>query len=473
MPRKISQLEAATDVTASDLIQVIDIEDTGMAVTGTNKKCTAQLMANELGKLTNITAAGSTTPRSLANRFADMVNVKDFGAVGDGVADDRPAFVAANAAGKLVFIPKPSVKYKLSSSYVMTSPVFIDPCSKWDQITDGGKLEFLKGHYESSGEGVNIWRFTDRAFVGGVANDYAGGPSPDIGTSWLSSSADGPHYLFSNATLIATPQQRRYGIVGGASTSIGTGAGSAISIGSVLINDAVDANAVPAWAFITEVQHETQDAKSWGIEVALKNASGESTSLDPFGESPTNMTTGILLAGGGDNAFGPSATDPCTAGIVFSTGNSKGWNSGIIFRGSSIPTGDAIQLPYNYRIAWYNNQGDKSAEVISSNNSVGAYVRFSLGANSFSCANAGGKSAFFVETAPTHVNRIQVTSNSTGNQPFIQAAGDDTDIDLQLLAKGTGKIRYGTHTSTSDSPVSGFITIKDASGTTRKLAVIS
>ncbi len=45
MPTKISQLETATDVTASDLIQVIDIEDTGMAVSGTNKKCTAQLLA--------------------------------------------------------------------------------------------------------------------------------------------------------------------------------------------------------------------------------------------------------------------------------------------------------------------------------------------------------------------------------------------------------------------------------------------
>ena len=40
-------------------------------------------------------AAGSTTARTLQDRFADVVNVKDFGAVGDGSADDGPAIQAA------------------------------------------------------------------------------------------------------------------------------------------------------------------------------------------------------------------------------------------------------------------------------------------------------------------------------------------------------------------------------------------
>jgi len=42
-----------------------------------------------------ITATGSTTARTLANRFADVVNVKDFGAVGDGSPSDQSSIQSA------------------------------------------------------------------------------------------------------------------------------------------------------------------------------------------------------------------------------------------------------------------------------------------------------------------------------------------------------------------------------------------
>jgi hypothetical protein len=50
-----------------------------------------------LGNISNSTAiaTGSTTARSLANRFADVINVRDFGAVGDNSTDDSAAFQAA------------------------------------------------------------------------------------------------------------------------------------------------------------------------------------------------------------------------------------------------------------------------------------------------------------------------------------------------------------------------------------------
>ena len=64
-----------------------------------------------------VTSTGSTTARSLANRFADVVNVKDFGAVGDGVTDDTAAIQAAiNSLSSGGTVLLPCGIYKTSSA---------------------------------------------------------------------------------------------------------------------------------------------------------------------------------------------------------------------------------------------------------------------------------------------------------------------------------------------------------------------
>lgn len=52
-----------------------------------------------------VVATGTTEPRPLKDRFADIVNVKDFGAVGDGETDDTDAFEKASALGDRIFVP--------------------------------------------------------------------------------------------------------------------------------------------------------------------------------------------------------------------------------------------------------------------------------------------------------------------------------------------------------------------------------
>jgi len=66
---------------------------------------------------------------------------------------------------------------------------------------------------------------------------------------------------------------------------------------------------------------------------------------------------------------------------------------------------------------------------------------------------------------------LGVASDATA--PFINANGAAANIDVRLVPKGTGAVRFGTWTSNGDAAVNGYITVKDAAGNTRKLATIA
>jgi hypothetical protein len=97
MAKTIPQLTDATTVNAADEL----IIQQG----GVTKRATATELFS--GTAT-VTSTGSTTGRSLKDRFADTVSVKDFGAVGDGTTDDTAAIQAAIqsvSTGGIVYFP--------------------------------------------------------------------------------------------------------------------------------------------------------------------------------------------------------------------------------------------------------------------------------------------------------------------------------------------------------------------------------
>ena len=87
-----------------------------------------------------------------------------------------------------------------------------------------------------------------------------------------------------------------------------------------------------------------------------------------------------------------------------------------------------------------------------------------------------GNSAAWAGLAVQTVNNpnyFNMEGKAAGSAPVLSVQGSDTNIDLALTPKGTGVVQFGTLTATADTAISGYITIKDSGGTTRKLAVIT
>lgn len=65
----------------------------------------------------------------------------------------------------------------------------------------------------------------------------------------------------------------------------------------------------------------------------------------------------------------------------------------------------------------------------------------------------------------TAANTIELAAESAGT--------GDANIDILFTPKGTGNVKFGTHSAIAAETITGYITIKDAGGTSRKLAVVS
>lgn len=91
-----------------------------------------------------VTATGSTEERLLKDRFSDFVNVKDFGAKGDGTTNDTAAFQAAKAAAD----QRNAVVYVPDGTYKVTEPVVGEFISfGHPTFVGGGSVTFLTDLY--------------------------------------------------------------------------------------------------------------------------------------------------------------------------------------------------------------------------------------------------------------------------------------------------------------------------------------
>ena len=107
----------------------------------------------------------------------------------------------------------------------------------------------------------------------------------------------------------------------------------------------------------------------------------------------------------------------------------------------------------------------------SDTNVGGAFVAKGSGAFVFASDANASTIQFFISRTGSATNYLQVTGGATGSAPVLSAQGSsDADVDITFTPKGAGAVRFGTYTASVLTPT-GYISIKDSGGTTRRLLV--
>lgn len=373
--------------------------------------------------------------------------------------------------GTTIILPE---GFSSSFSGVITDIVKIDPSVTWAEATNSGSIEFLYASYSNQGK-PSHHRLNGRVFIGESANYFAGDGGIDGGTSWLSDSAASPAYTAKNSHLVVTNEQSNYAATFGVRTGNNTGA-AGIAASLVTLNDKVGGR---TWGFIAEMQHEDGALVSNGFEIAAKNKSSSDLKYTPY-LSTTGVFGGRIVAGG-DDLFGGSPTNPSNSALIIIE-NTHTWNNGIVFRqtaltgtdGTALNTGrgDAILMARNHQISWYAPDGNPAVNLLSTITDSTKKVEARFTDNGFSLFNAlGDNKVQFTMSQSAGTAKINFFTDASSAQ--ILAEGSATDYDLRLRPKGAGVVRFGTHTAIGAETVTGYIMIKDETGTLRKVAVVS
>lgn len=95
------------------------------------------------------------------------------------------------------------------------------------------------------------------------------------------------------------------------------------------------------------------------------------------------------------------------------------------------------------------------------------------GDGQFSVTQSFSRTLLRARGAGSTVNWLSIDASNTATPVTLNADGSDVNIDIRLAPKGTGFVWVGPWAANGDAPVNGYITVKDLSGSVRKLATIA
>jgi hypothetical protein len=409
--------------------------------------------------------APGATVRNVKGKLQESVSVKDFGAVGNGVANDTAAFTAAGSIAARVQVLIPAGIYKLNSNPTPTGFVTW-VIQQGASFTGAGKLPYggTSGNILAASKTFESIE-NDPAFYNGIFG-----------------------YLEDNAALTG------YGVIGlhgsvKSSDSTGAAGTARIGVAAFGVNDFVGGAAGVWGLYSTVVRKATSTGFTQGMELDVANF-GPQITLYPSTPFLAGLTAGIWCCTGGETTEPSAGGSPGVAsvGLAIIQNDTQAvktakFDKGIMFHNAAINGADgtgganvgiAIAFATGHSMIWFNNSNQATAEITNSG------ATFASTNMRLDFSNSGvliqdrstGRNAFSIQKTANFKNGISILPGLAGTPARIQAIGE-TNLNLVLEPKGTGVVQFGTHTGTADTAISGYIEIKDAGGTTRKLAIIT
>lgn len=130
--RRLTELTELTTPADDDLLYVVDVSDTTESAAGTSRKVEASNLRG--WPQTSAESSAGVTPTDVSY---PPLNVRRYGAVGDGSTDDTAAFnagLSVLALGEVLYVP--------SGTYKITSELTEPTNTYWGMVGDGPATEF-------------------------------------------------------------------------------------------------------------------------------------------------------------------------------------------------------------------------------------------------------------------------------------------------------------------------------------------
>jgi hypothetical protein len=339
-----------------------------------------------------------------------------------------------------------------------------------------GFFDGSRGFWRDDTTGANINRVFDRLLVGAAtkqSGNYSllSNSAPwNQDRSWVGFAAGGKMAYFDGLSTFHSSSQ-----IGGVAIAASTRASdqtgkqndalgaynTAIGLASYALGDKAGRS---AWGgYVHAVRAINTSGPVLCLEMDIAQKQNTTTLLNPFLPSASDMAGGLFLSAGGETAYAETVY-PSSVALVIS-GNGSTHNGGIIFQANAITGTDgitgygaAIKMANRQSIEIWGANADYSGRTLTTaiystaGTAFSGYLAFI--AQGFQWQDSNNNSALQVTSAPGNANGLWLQGSISGSPVKIEAYGNDGNIDLSLVTKGTGNLRLPKNAAAATTPAS-------------------